>query len=109
MGLVHIQRQLQVAFQKGPAFLADGFGMCLGALDDADEVVGVTAVGDSRFPLPVLANRNGPSLLDTAVPCQAFLSRLVAQVYLLQPSIKLLAHAVSPKRRHNSERQSVLV
>src|SRR3546814_10628714 len=26
MGLVHIQRQLQVAFQKGPAFLADGLG-----------------------------------------------------------------------------------
>ena len=74
MGLVHIQRQLQVAFQKGPAFLADGLGMCLGALDDDDEVVGVTAEGDSRFPLPVLANRDGASLLDTEVLGPAILS-----------------------------------
>ena len=38
MGLVHIQRQLQAVFQKDPAFLADHLGMCLGALDDNDEV-----------------------------------------------------------------------
>ncbi|WP_187436518.1 hypothetical protein [Bradyrhizobium hipponense] len=29
MGFVHIQRQLQLTFQKGPALLADGLGMGL--------------------------------------------------------------------------------
>jgi hypothetical protein len=50
MGLVHIQRQLQVAFQKGSAFFADGLGMCLGAFDDDDEVIGVTTITTAVTP-----------------------------------------------------------
>jgi len=102
MGLVHIQRQFQAAFQKGPSFITDGLGMCFGALDDNDEVVGVTAVGDSRFPLPVLTNRNGATLLDAEVPCPAILSCLVTQVFRLQPRIKLMEHDIGQERRQDA-------
>ena len=34
-GFLHIQRQLQLAFQKGTAFLADGLGMSLRPFDNA--------------------------------------------------------------------------
>lgn len=102
MGFVQIQRQLEVAFQKGPAFRADGLGMCLGACDDDDEVIGIAAIGDSGFPLAVLANRNGASLLDAEVPCSAILSCLLAQVSPLQPYIELMEHNVGQERRQNA-------
>lgn len=79
MGLGHIQRQLQSAFQKGAACFTDFLCLSLGPFDDHDEVVSVSAVGDGRFPLPVLSNRNGAALLDAEVPGPSVLAGLVAQ------------------------------
>ena len=102
MGLVHIQRQFQATFQKAPAFVTDGLGMCLVALDDDDKVVGVAAIGHSRFPLPALTNRNGATLLDAEVPRPAVLSGLVAQVFHLQPCIKLMEHDIGQEWRQHA-------
>jgi hypothetical protein len=38
MGFLHIQRQLEFAFQKGAAFLANGLGMGLRPFDNDDKV-----------------------------------------------------------------------
>ena len=102
MGPVHIQRQFQAVLQKGPAFLADGLGMCLGALDDDRKVVGITAVGNSGFPLPVLANRHGTPLLDAEVPRPAILAGLVVQVFRFQPGIELMEHDIGQERRQHA-------
>ena len=102
MGFVHIQRQFQAVFQKGPAFFADGFGMCLGAFDDDDKIIGITAVGDSRLPLPVLSNRDGAPLLDAEIPGPAVLAGFRAQVFRLQPRIELMEHDVGQERRQDA-------
>ena len=68
MGFLHIQRQLQLAFQKGTAFLADGLGMGLRPFDNDDEVIGITTIGYGRFPLAVLSNRDRTTLLNAEVP-----------------------------------------
>jgi hypothetical protein len=49
MGFLHIQRQLQLAFQKGTAILADRLSMGLRPFDDDDEVIGIATIGHSRF------------------------------------------------------------
>src|SRR5260370_9422295 len=68
MGFLHIQRQLQLAFQKGTALLADGLSMGLRPFDDDDEVIGIATIGYSRFPLAVLSNRDRPTLFNAEVP-----------------------------------------
>ena len=64
MGLLHIQPQLQAAFQKGTAFLANLHSMGFRPLDNDDKIIGISTIRDSRFPLPVLTNRNGAPLLN---------------------------------------------
>jgi hypothetical protein len=64
MALIHIQRQFQASFQNVPTFFTDGFGVRLGALDGDNEVIGIATSGDRRFPLSILANRNGAFLLN---------------------------------------------
>ncbi len=98
MGLLHVQRQLQLAFQKRPAFLTDFLCLSLGSFYDHDKVVGVSAIGNGRFPLPVFANRDGAALLNAEVPCPAILAGLVAQIFRLQPHIKLVEHDVGQER-----------
>lgn len=94
MSFLHVQRQLQLTFQKRPAFLTDFLCLSLGSFYDHDKVVGVSAIGNGRFPLPVLANRDGAALLNAEVPCPAILAGLVAQIFRLQPHIKLVEHDV---------------
>lgn len=98
MGLLHVQRHLQLAFQKRPAFLTDFFRLSLASFYDHDKVVSVSAIGDGRLPLPVLANRDGAALLNAEVPCPTVLAGLVAQVFRLQPHIKLVEHNVGQER-----------
>jgi len=50
IGFLHIQRQFQSAFQEGPAFATDGFGICLCPFDDSGKAIGTAAIGDSRLP-----------------------------------------------------------
>lgn len=66
MGFVHMQRQLQMPFPEGRAFLTDGLGMLLVLIDD--DHIGISAVSESRFLLAILANRNWPTVLDAEVP-----------------------------------------
>lgn len=94
MGLVHIQRQLQAAFQKGTAFFADFLSMGLCPFDDDNKIISIAAIGNGRFPLPVLTNRNGASLLYAKVPCPAILADFLIQVFRLQPCIKLMERDV---------------
>src|SRR6218665_1334449 len=108
MGLFHIQRQLQAVFQKGPAFLADFFGMDLRPFDDDDEVIGIATIGNRRFPLPVLSNRYGASLLNAEVPCPAILTGFPIQVFRLQPCIKLMEHDVGQERRQHAALRNTL-
>src|SRR5450631_261310 len=102
MGFLHIQRQLQLAFQKGTALLADGLGMGLRPFDDDDEVIGIAAIGYSRFPLAVLSNRDRTTLLNAEVPRPTILPRFLVQVFRLQPAIKLMEHDVGQERRQNA-------
>jgi hypothetical protein len=62
ISFLHIQRQLQLAFQKGTAFLADGLGMGLRPFDNDDEVIGITTIGYGRFPLAVHDRRDSINL-----------------------------------------------
>ncbi|MBB4397172.1 hypothetical protein GGD62_006305 [Bradyrhizobium sp. ERR14] len=62
-----------------------------------DKVVSVSAISNRRLPLPVLSNRDRAAKLDTEVPCPAVLASLVAQVFRLQPRIKLVEHDVGVK------------
>ena len=94
MGLVHIQSQLQFIFQKGAAFLPDGPGVGLVAFDDEHEVIGIAAISHRRFPLPVLPDSDGSPSGDAEVPSPAVLAGLFAQVFVLQPLIKLIEHDV---------------
>ena len=98
MGLFPIQRQPQAVFQKGPAFLTDFLGMDFRPLDEDAEVIGIATLGNCRVPLPVLANRNGTSLLNAEVPCPAILAGFPVQVFRLQPCIKLVEHDVGQER-----------
>ena len=102
MGLVHIERQLEFTFQERPAFFADGLRVSLRSLDNDDKVIGISAVSNGWFPLPILANRNGPTLLDAEVQCPAILSSFRAQVPRLQPLIKLMEQDVRQKRRDDT-------
>ena len=108
MGLFHIQRQLQAVFQKGPAFLADFLSMDLRPFDDDDEVIGIATIGNCRFPLPVLSDRYGASLLNAKVPCPAILARFPVQVLRLQPRIKLVEHDVGQERRQHAALRNTL-
>ena len=108
MGLFHIQRQLQTVFQKGPAFLADFLGMHLRPLDDDNEVIGIATIGNRRFPLPVLSNRDGAALLNAEVPCPAILAGFPVQVFRLQPRIKLVEHDVGQERRQHAALRNTL-
>ena len=101
MGFVHVQRQLEFAFQERSTFFADGRCLRLDSLDDDDEVIGVTSVGNRRFPLPILTDGNGPLLLDAEVPGPAILPRFLAQVLRLQPLIELVEHDIGQKWRDN--------
>ena len=67
MGFLHIQRQLELAFQKGAAFLANGLGMGLRPFDNDDKVIGIATIGYGRFPLAVLSNRNRTTLLNAGL------------------------------------------
>src|SRR5262245_39620153 len=98
MGFVHIQRQLQLTFQKGPALLADGLGMGLRPFDDDDEVIGIATIGYGRFPLAVLSNRDRTTLLNAEVPRPTILPRFLVQVFRPQPAIKLMEHDVGLDR-----------
>src|SRR5215475_13502733 len=83
MGFLHIQRQLQLAFQKDPALLADGLGMGLRPFDDDNEVIGIATIGYCRFPLAVLSTRDRTPLLDAEVPRPTILPRFLVQVFRL--------------------------
>src|SRR6476646_7694557 len=102
MGFLHIQRQLQLAFQKGTAFLADGLGMSLRPFDNDDEVIGIATIGHGWFPFAVLSNRDRTPLLNAEVPRPAILPRFLVQVFRLQPAIKLMEHDVGQERRQNA-------
>src|SRR5450759_546729 len=94
MGFLHIQRQLEFAFQKGAAFLANGLGMGRRPLDTDDKVIGIAKIGYGRFPLAVLSNRNRTTLLNAEVPRPTVLPRFLVQVFRIQPAIKLMEHDV---------------
>lgn len=94
MGFLHIQRQFQLAFQKGTALLADGLGMGLRPFDDDDEVIGIATKGYSRFPITVLSNRDRTTLLNAEVPRPTILPHFLVQVFRLQPTIELMEHDV---------------
>ena len=98
MGLGHIQRQPQGTLQECPAFLTNSLSMMFIPLDDDHKVIGIAAVGDGWFPLAILTNRNGPTVLDAAVPRPAILSGLLAQVVRVQVRIKLMEHDVGEER-----------
>ena len=102
MGFVHVQRQLEFAFQERSTFFADGLCLRLGSLDDDEKVIGVTAIGNRRFPLPILTDGNGPLLLDAVVPSPAILVRFLAQVLRLQPLIELVEHDIGQKWRDDA-------
>lgn len=102
MGLLHIQRKLQATSQKGPAFLAYLRGVGLRPFDDDNKIIGIATVGNGRFPLPVLANRNGACLLNAEVPRPAILAGFPVQIFRLQPGIKLMEHDVGQERRQDA-------
>ena len=89
MGFVHIQRQLQLTFQKGPALLADGLGMGLRPFDDDDEVIGIATIGYGRFPLAVLSSRDRTTLLNAEVPRPTILPRFLVQVFRIPNGLNL--------------------
>jgi hypothetical protein len=49
LGFIHIQRQLQFAFQKCPAFRADRLGVMLVSLDDDDKIIGKSTGGSGTW------------------------------------------------------------
>ncbi len=102
MGLFHIQRQLQAVLQKATTFLADFLSMSLRPFNDDDKIIGIATIGNGRFPLPVLANRNGASLLNAEVPRPAILAGFPVQVFRLQPRIELMEHDVGEERRQHA-------
>ena len=109
MGFLHIQRQLQAAFQKHPAFLADGLGMCLGPLDDDHEVIGIAAIGDSQVSI---ADSREP---QWAGPCwmpkfhaQRSLRAFLLRYFASSHSIKLMEHDVGQERRQDAALRNTL-
>ena len=98
MGFIHIKQQLQGAFQKRSAFLTNGLSMWLVSRNDDANVISISTVSHRRHPLPLFTKGNGSLALDAVVPVPAILPGLVAQVFRLQPLIKLIEHDVRQER-----------
>lgn len=94
MGLLHIQREFELPFQKRPARFAYRLSMRVGSFDDHDEIIRVAAVGYGWFPLPVLSRSNRPLLENSEVPRLSILAHLLAQVVRFHPVIEFMQHDV---------------
>ena len=94
MGLVHIQREFQLAFKKLPARFAHCFGVLASSFDHNHKIIRVPAIGDGRFPLPVLSHSNRTLFENCEVPRPPILSHFLAQVVILHPHIEFMQHDV---------------
>src|SRR5471032_200643 len=99
MGLLHIQRELQFAFEESTARLAYCFGVLAITFDHDHKVIRIPTVGYSRFPLSVFSHSNGPLLENREVPCPPVLSHFLVQVVPFHPLIELMQHDVRKKWR----------
>src|SRR5438128_7018267 len=94
MGLLHIQRELQLIFQERSAGFAYRLSMRLGSLDHRDEIIRVATVGYCRFPLAVLAHSNRSLFENSEVPRPSVFPHLLAQVIRFHPFIEFMQHDV---------------
>lgn len=99
-GLVHVQPELQTVFKHTSALLPDDFRLFFGAFDDKYKVIGIAAVRNSGFPLPVFSDRGTSTLLDTVIPVPVLLSGFPAQVAFMQILIELIQHDVRQSWRY---------
>ena len=99
-GLVHVQREFQAVFKYATTFFPDGFRLCFSAFDYQDEVIGIPAVRNGGFPLPVFSYCGASASLDTVIPVPAILSGFPAQVAFMQILIELIEHDVRQQRRY---------
>ncbi len=94
LGLLHVQRKLEFAFQKVSALLSDHLRLLFGAFDDNNKVIGITTVCDARLPLSLLLQGRLATDHDTVVPVPAIFTCLFAKVALVQVLIELIKHDV---------------
>src|SRR5450631_1054096 len=78
MGLLHIQRELKLAFQERSAGLAYRLSMRFGSFDHRNKIIRVATVGYCRFPLSVLSHSNRPLFEDAEVPRPSILPHFLA-------------------------------
>lgn len=83
-GPVHVQPQFQAVFEHATTRLPDGFRLCFTAFDDEDEIIGIAAVCQRGFPLPVFPDRCTSTTLDTVIPVPAVFPGFSAQVAFMQ-------------------------
>src|SRR5690606_12548828 len=94
MGFLHIQRELQFAFEEFTTCFAHCLGMFASPLDHDHKVICIPTVGYSRFPLPVFSYSNGPLLENAEVPRPPIFAHLLVQVVPFHPRIKFMQHDV---------------
>jgi hypothetical protein len=99
MGLLHVERELELIFQETPAGLAYRLCVSLGPFDNQDEIIGIAAVGSRWLPLPVFPHSNGPLFENPKVPRPSVLAHVLAQVVRFHPRIELMQHDVGQQGR----------
>src|ERR1017187_5517407 len=94
MGLLHIQCELQFVFKELSACLTYCFRVLSCSFDNDHKIIRVSAVGDCRFPLPLLSHSNRTLFENREVPRPPILPHLLVQEVLLHPSIEFMQHDV---------------
>ena len=94
MGLLHIQSELQFAFQKVTTLIAYGLSLSFSPFDNDNKVISITTVGNSRLPLPLCIDGRFAPKLDTVIPGPTTFARFLAEVVFIQILVKLIEHDI---------------
>jgi hypothetical protein len=100
MGFLHIQREFQLVFKERSTRFAHSLGVLSSSFDNDHKIIRVPAVGDGRFPLPVLSHSNRTLFENCEVPCPPILAHLLAQVtdVTRQPAVESVRRRLIEKR-----------
>lgn len=106
-GLVHVQPEFKTVFEHAPTLFLMASACALVPLtmstkSSAYRHIGISAISNSGFPLPVFLDCGTSASLDTVIPVPAILSDFPAEVAFMQILIELIQHDVRQQRRYHT-------